>query len=225
MRKLGLALAAAGAASLACAGARADTVVYNGGSPNQLGTYYADTSGLAAVYISFVLPTGVSDISDAEWWGGCYPATNCGSSPSFTIGVFADTGGSGPDLTSPIEVLSVGTADQTATGNLITTPGLPSYTEYVYNVGFPAISLTPGTTYWFGITGTTGMGDFGVETTSNAPAGALAYQQFFPTAPGEINAELALSLTAPEPSTWAMMLLGFAGLGFLGYRKRAALMA
>ena len=26
-------------------------------------------------------------------------------------------------------------------------------------------------------------------------------------------------LTVPEPSTWAMMLLGFAGLGFAGYRK------
>jgi hypothetical protein len=26
---------------------------------------------------------------------------------------------------------------------------------------------------------------------------------------------------APEPSTWAMMVLGFAGLGFLGYRKTA----
>jgi hypothetical protein len=25
----------------------------------------------------------------------------------------------------------------------------------------------------------------------------------------------------PEPSTWAMMVLGFAGLGFLGYRKTA----
>jgi hypothetical protein len=25
--------------------------------------------------------------------------------------------------------------------------------------------------------------------------------------------------SVPEPSTWAMMLLGFAGLGFLGYRK------
>ena len=23
---------------------------------------------------------------------------------------------------------------------------------------------------------------------------------------------------APEPSTWAMMLLGFAGIGFAGYR-------
>ena len=25
--------------------------------------------------------------------------------------------------------------------------------------------------------------------------------------------------TVPEPSTWAMMLLGFAGLGFAGYRR------
>jgi hypothetical protein len=27
----------------------------------------------------------------------------------------------------------------------------------------------------------------------------------------------------PEPSTWAMMLLGFAGLGFAGYRQRQKL--
>jgi hypothetical protein len=27
-----------------------------------------------------------------------------------------------------------------------------------------------------------------------------------------------VSATVPEPSTWAMMLLGFAGLGFAGYR-------
>ena len=29
--------------------------------------------------------------------------------------------------------------------------------------------------------------------------------------------------TAPEPSTWAMMLAGFAGLGFAGYRARRTL--
>jgi hypothetical protein len=31
----------------------------------------------------------------------------------------------------------------------------------------------------------------------------------------------------PEPSTWAMMLLGFVGLGFMAYRRKAkpALMA
>jgi hypothetical protein len=31
-----------------------------------------------------------------------------------------------------------------------------------------------------------------------------------------------IAITAiPEPSTWALMILGFAGLGFLGYRRRA----
>jgi hypothetical protein len=37
----------------------------------------------------------------------------------------------------------------------------------------------------------------------------------FPT----FNATFSLSgAVIPEPSTWAMMLLGFAGLGFAGYR-------
>jgi hypothetical protein len=31
-----------------------------------------------------------------------------------------------------------------------------------------------------------------------------------------------LSSAVPEPSTWAMMLLGFAGLGFAGYRRARA---
>jgi hypothetical protein len=26
--------------------------------------------------------------------------------------------------------------------------------------------------------------------------------------------------TVPEPSTWAMMTLGFAGVGFMAYRRR-----
>jgi PEP-CTERM motif len=29
-------------------------------------------------------------------------------------------------------------------------------------------------------------------------------------------------LNTPEPSTWAMMLLGFAGLGYAGFRRRRA---
>ena len=53
----------------------------------------------------------------------------------------------------------------------------------------------------------------------------------FATAGGTLTFDsiAALSFQAtggvPEPSTWAMMLLGFAGLGFLAYRKRAALAA
>jgi hypothetical protein len=32
-----------------------------------------------------------------------------------------------------------------------------------------------------------------------------------------------VAAAAPEPSTWAMMLLGFLGLGFMAYRKKSAL--
>ncbi len=35
------------------------------------------------------------------------------------------------------------------------------------------------------------------------------------------SAEALLPTAIPEPSTWAMMLLGFAGLGFAGYRHKA----
>jgi hypothetical protein len=36
-----------------------------------------------------------------------------------------------------------------------------------------------------------------------------------------------LKTAVPEPSTWAMMMLGFAGLGFMAYRRNSkpALMA
>lgn len=53
----------------------------------------------------------------------------------------------------------------------------------------------------------------------------------FATAGGDLvfSDITALSFEAtggvPEPSTWAMMALGFAGLGFLAYRKRGTLVA
>jgi hypothetical protein len=34
------------------------------------------------------------------------------------------------------------------------------------------------------------------------------------------NVTTAVTSGVPEPSTWAMMILGFAGIGFVGYRRR-----
>jgi PEP-CTERM motif len=36
---------------------------------------------------------------------------------------------------------------------------------------------------------------------------------------------LVLTTPVPEPSTWAMMLLGFAGIGFMAYRRKSAAIA
>ena len=40
--------------------------------------------------------------------------------------------------------------------------------------------------------------------------------------PGGFGFDFAFGGAVPESSTWAMMLAGFAGLGFMGWRKRAA---
>jgi hypothetical protein len=35
------------------------------------------------------------------------------------------------------------------------------------------------------------------------------------------NLELGVASAVPEPSTWAMMLIGFAGFGFIAYRRKS----
>jgi hypothetical protein len=35
--------------------------------------------------------------------------------------------------------------------------------------------------------------------------------------------QFTMTAAVPEPSTWAMMILGFCGLGFMAYRKKSAL--
>jgi phospholipase/lecithinase/hemolysin len=51
----------------------------------------------------------------------------------------------------------------------------------------------------------------------------LFWDGVHPTAAGHLlTADLAYALVAPEASTWAMMLIGFGGLAFAGWRARVA---
>ena len=195
-------------------------VIYDGGAPDQGGTLYAQA--LAAVAIKFTLQTGSSVVTGANWWGGCFPATTCGNSPDFTVGYLADNNGS-PG--AAIVEVDFGGANQTATGKVI--GGAGGYDEYSYNVSSPPFTgLTAGTPYWFFIQETAAEpgGLWGAETTSTAPAGQLAAQfdVLSPDAWTVMPEQLAFNLTftaVPEASTWALMILGFSGLGFAGYRR------
>jgi hypothetical protein len=121
-----------------------------------------------------------------------------------------------------------------------TTPGSLADVALTFDVS-GAPSLTGAFAVFAGTTTGTGTDDLsevlsnGVSLTLNAPGATSAMfsaigslsvvkdQSDFAGSAGSADSSIlgnAFSVTAvPEPSTWAMMLAGFVGLGFLGYRK------
>jgi hypothetical protein len=78
-----------------------------------------------------------------------------------------------------------------------------------------SVSITYDLTYHSGTLAKVGNGfDFTYDLASSAVAATPIATAFdFPVSQWS---------TVPEPSTWAMMLIGFAGLGYAAYRRHAA---
>jgi hypothetical protein len=111
----------------------------------------------------------------------------------------------------------------------LTASGAPSWVSTTGNIDF---TLDTGNTYYFGFIGNNFI-DVGyispVVTYANNGLSAVEtgnsnYNTFAaPTFVGGGGAEVGLQISAlatPEPSTWVMMGLGFAGLGFAGWRAQ-----
>jgi hypothetical protein len=78
-----------------------------------------------------------------------------------------------------------------------------------------------GTVSGYVITGTltvAGLAAVGITPTAMAPEGKLfTFDNAFITS--------SIQTAIPEPSTWALMMLGFAGLGYAGWRRGAKIRA
>jgi hypothetical protein len=110
-------------------------------------------------------------------------------------------------------------------------PGTVSYDNLFYaggNAPITCLTVPPGGFFdGYGVLFTLANGDL-VDLYSNggnAPGdyGVVVWAD----GAGDYTSSGGLSLTAPEASTWSMMVLGFAGLGLAGYRssRKAAITA
>ena len=135
-----------------------------------------------------------------------------------TIGIMGDSGGL-PD------------------GTFLYSEPAPLFWETISPVTLSGLdwAISKKTTYWLVVeadpSGVDTWWQWGNETTGGVGYFSTDDQSWFIEGPGlgvplpeaEISASFTRrSIAAPEPSTWAMMLLGFAGLGYAGYRRARA---
>jgi hypothetical protein len=79
----------------------------------------------------------------------------------------------------------------------------------VFSVFSPTTNATPGFVGWEGLDPNGFSEQIGYDDHSGSLTGTLA------------NIDIGLPPPVPELSTWAMMLIGFAGFGFVAYRRNS----
>jgi hypothetical protein len=128
---------------------------------------------------------------------------------SVNYAIYADVGG-----------LPGGTAIESGSATPTTTSADPDLSSFLETFPIASITLGPGS-YFFAVQAVTSNElDFlqqGLVTSGSAEThdGGLTWSADYESLGG---VSVALGSAVPEPSTWAMMLLGFAGLGYAGYR-------
>ena len=162
-----------------------------------------NTNATGAVVIPGFAFNGFSGIIN-NGSAGVFPDTTFGTQAAFLQGYV----GSGSEIVWSISGLTPGT--YTLSFNEVGSLIVPAETFSVSAFGSSPVSFTPGSSYTtqtlsFVASASSGDIDFvGVAVNGNQ-ASAI---------------DNLIVAPVPEPSTWAMMILGFAGVGFMAYRRR-----
>jgi hypothetical protein len=197
-------------ASFNCAGAGAGPVfLYDNLSSPVTGGDPAATFpvGLGPLFASFSNTDGARTLTELEL---NLSATDPSDGQTFTVSVWSDKS------TAPNTELWSTTENDSV---LSTMPTVEDFSTDV--------SLNAHTRYWVGVSSADGSAIFSSATVFT---GIGVADEFYINSNGEVpnnpNGPYVMRVVAtPEPSTWAMMLLGFAGLGYAGFRARKRTLA
>ena len=223
-RKLFIAAALLANAALWTTGANALTITINGGeSPTFPPTFTPLATGSSPLSLPATTCCGASDSFIVSATAVGTPPLASGSLLTDTIAVNSTGAGTlfiwvtETGLTSPL-----GTVKYTSglTSNLFS-GDISSVTLSTFVSPTDAVSPPNGTpldSFDF-----TGLGTQTLSSVENPGTGPYSLEELFvvhATGVGSTNLTIDLtSSTVPEPSTWAMMLIGFAGLAYAGYRR------
>jgi hypothetical protein len=186
------------------------------------------TARAAVVYQS--VPDFSLGTSTGEWCSDCYGGATYEPLEQFTLSSGAsitglvlsiyNAGGYGPtNFTFEVYDSTHSTIlfAQTVSPTIVTA----NATDAIVSANVSGLNLASGT-YWAGFIAPF----FAVSGFDGGPATLIDTVPHTGVQNADLPGDLGFQLltgAVPEPSTWAMMILGFAGLGFMAYRRKEKL--
>ena len=161
-------------------------------------------TGLGPLFASFSNLSGARTLTELEL---NLSSTNPGDGDMFTVSVYNDFN------TRPNALLWSTTANDSI---LSMNPTVEDF--------FTNVALNADSRYWVGVSSVAGSAIF---SSASIFTGIGVADEFYINANGEVpnnpfGPYVMRVVATPEPSTWALMLVGFAGLAYAGYRRAKA---
>lgn len=185
-------------------------VVYNGGTPNQNGGYYADQGYSYSETGAHFMLDSATQVNGIRWWGAY--DNNQAQTDNFFLKFYA--GGEAPGAL--LFSFNLGGGNKTATGNMNM-----NWAQYVYQANFSSINFAANTSYFVSLSNqNTGSDSWFWENGTGASYDGFSYSSFWEAT----GATLAFELTndarqvVSVPATLSLFALS---LLLLNLRRRA----